>query len=150
MHSYEEYLNSPLFWLRRTFLVMHRAVAEEMNRYELTTAQFEVLRHLWQQDGMEQRTLQERLGVTSPTLTGVVDTLVERGLIERRLSPEDARVRQLFLLPDGRAMEHELGNAMERVQNRLLEGFSPAEQSLLRDWLRRMALNLGATGEGCD
>jgi MarR family transcriptional regulator, transcriptional regulator for hemolysin len=94
--------------------------------------------------------LQEGLGVTSPTLTGVVDTLVERRLVERRLSPEDARVRQLFLLADGRALEQEMGSAIERVQARLLEGFSGAEQALLRDWLRRMALNLGATGEGCD
>jgi len=148
--KYGEYLDSPLFWLRRASLAMHKAVGEEMSRHELSAAQFEVLRHLWQQDGMEQRSLQELLSVTSPTLTGVVDGLVERRLAERRLSPEDARVKLLFLTPDGRALEAQVGAAMARVEERLLSGFSRSECSLLKDWMRRIAANLGVGGESCD
>lgn len=148
--KYGEYLDSPLFWLRRASLAMQKAVAEEMSRHELSAAQFEVLRHLWQQDGMEMRALQDRLGVTSPTLTGVVDGLAERGLVERRLSREDARVRLLLLTAAGRALEAQVGAAMAQAEERLLSGFSSAECSLLKDWMRRIAGNVGVGGDSCD
>ncbi len=48
----------------------------------------------WKEDGLEQRILHEQLGVTSPTLTGVIDGLVRSGYVERRPYPEDGRVRQ--------------------------------------------------------
>jgi DNA-binding MarR family transcriptional regulator len=145
-----EYLNSPIFWLRRATLAMQRAFQEELSNQQLTGAQFEVLRNLWQQDGLEQRALQERLGVSSPTLTGVIDTLVERGLVERRLSPDDARVKQLFLTPGGCAVERPMGEAMSRVEARLLNGFSPSERRLLADWLQRIAGNMSVGGEACE
>jgi DNA-binding MarR family transcriptional regulator len=147
--SAADYLNSPIFWLRRATLALQRAFHEELSNQELTGAQFEVLRNLWREDGLEQRTLQERLSVSSPTLTGVVDTLVERGLVERRLSPNDARVKQLFLTSNGCAVELPMGEAMARIEARLLEGFSSSERRLLADWLQRMASNIGLGDEGC-
>src|SRR5689334_18191696 len=102
--SWDSYRDNPIFWLRRASLAMRKAVDDELHRHGLTGAQSEVLRHLWQHDQLEQRSLQERLGVASPTLTGIVDGLVERGLVERRLSPDDARVKVLFLTAQGQAM----------------------------------------------
>ncbi|GAB4423990.1 MAG: MarR family transcriptional regulator [Chloroflexi bacterium OHK40] len=145
-----DYLDSPVYWLRRAFLAMHRAIQEELSRHDITGAQFEVLRQLWSEDGLEQRVIQERLGVSSPTLTGVIDSLVERRLVERCLSPEDARVRLLLLTDAGRATEAAFVEAMQRVQLRLVHGFSPSEQALLKDWLRRVAANMGVGGEGCN
>src|SRR5262249_48708860 len=115
----------------------------------LTGAQSEVLRQLWHHDQIEQRTLQERLGITSPTLTGIVDGLVGRGLVERRLSPEDARVKVLHLTPQGQAQNETVCAAIERGQARLLAGFSPAEATLLRDWLQRIVANAGVTSDPC-
>lgn len=148
--NYDEYLDSPVFWLRRAALALRKAHEEEMHVYDLTGAQFEVLRHLWQQDGLEQRVLQEHLGVTSPTLTGIVDGLVARGLVERCLSPDDARVKLLFLTDAGRAVQCKVGEAMQRVQARLLAGFTSAEAALMHDWLRRVAHNLGVAGDSCE
>ncbi len=147
--KHTEYLDSPLFWLRRAVLAMRKAIDEELHSHDLSGAQFEVLRHLWQQDQQEQRTLQERLGVTPPTLTGIVDCLVERDLVARQASAEDARVKVLSLTSAGQSIEGELGAAMERVQERLLAGFSPSEAALLKDWLRRMAANMGMGDDAC-
>lgn len=148
--KFVEYLNSPIFWLRRVHLATRKAVDEELGCFELTAPQFEILKQLWEHDGLEQRALQERLGITSPTLTGIIDGLVERQYVERRISAEDARVKQLFLTERGRTMQVEMGTAVARAQARLLEGFSASEAALLADWLKRMARNMGATGDGCD
>lgn len=132
-----------LLLLKRLHLGTRRAFDEAFVAYGVTGPQVEILRQVWQCPGLEQRVLQERLGVTSATLTGIIDGLVDRELAERRLSPEDARVKQLFLTTQGEAVGAELAGIMRGVEERLVQGFSAAEQALMRDWLSRMVLNLG-------
>jgi DNA-binding MarR family transcriptional regulator len=141
--------NLPLL-VKRVHLAIRRAFDEALSAHGITGPQADVLRFVSFQAGVEQRAIQERLGITSATLTGIVDGLVERELVERRLSVEDARVKQLFLTPAGCALSKGLCGLVGEVEARLLEGFSAAERALLRDWLRRMAQNVGVGGaEGC-
>ena len=134
--------------IKRVHLSLRRAYDEAFAAHGITGPQAMVMRHVWQHAGIEQRTLQDRLGVTSATLTGIVDGLVERELVERRLSAEDARVKQLFLTERGQIVSDELGGTIPRLESQLVEGFSRAEQALLRDWLKRMATNVDAVMEG--
>jgi DNA-binding MarR family transcriptional regulator len=147
--SFDDYRNNPIFWLRRASLAMRKSIDDELHTHGLTGAQFEVLRLLWQADQAELRSLQQRLGITSPTLTGIVDGLVGRGLVERRLSLEDARVKHLCLTPQGQSMHEDICAAIERVHARLLTGFSPAEATLLKDWLQRIVTNAGGDDDPC-
>ena len=148
--SYDDYTDNPIFWLRRASLAMRKVVDDELHSHGLTGAQFEVLRQLWQNDRLEMRSLQQQLGITSPTLTGIVDGLVGHGMVERRLSPEDARVRQLFLTPQGQSMHEEICTSIEQAHLRLLAGFSPAEATLLKDWLQRIVANAGGGDYSCE
>jgi DNA-binding MarR family transcriptional regulator len=136
--------------IKRLHLATRRAYDDAFAAYRLTGPQANVLRFVWLQDGIEQRELQERLGVTGATLTGIIDGLVERELVERRLSPDDARVKQLFLTERGRAVSDDLGGILVRLHDQLVQGFSPTEQALLGDWLQRMAANMDAlAGDDC-
>lgn len=113
----------------------------------MTAAQLEVLMYLWEEDGMEHRVLQEHLGVSSPTLTSVIDVMVQRGYVERRISPEDARVKQVFLTEKGRSLSlsPERQAAGQRFLKEMMEGFSPGEAALFIEWLQRVARNMGDT-----
>ena len=136
--------------IKRLHLSLRRVYDDAFAAHKITGPQASVMRHIWQQDGIELRTIQERLGVTSATLTGLVDGLVERELVDRRPSLEDARVKQLFLTEHGRLVSNELGTILPRLEDQLLEGFSSAEQALLRDWLERMARNAeGLMSDSC-
>jgi DNA-binding MarR family transcriptional regulator len=146
---YSDYRDNPMFWLRRASLAMRKAVDEELHAHGLTGAQFEVLRQLWEHDRLELRSLQQRLGITSPTLTGIVDGLVGRGLVERQVTPEDARVKQLCLTPHGQSLNEQICEAIEQAHARLLAGFSPAEATLLKDWLKRIVANAGESDHAC-
>ena len=134
-------MDDALFWLKQTYLAVRKAFNEELCAYGLTSAQFEVLARLWHEDGLEQRTLQECLGVTPPTLTGVIDGLVERKQLERRVSPDDARVKQLFLTPQGRALSSCILCIAARYQEQLLTDFTQEQISTLRNLLQRLAQN---------
>jgi DNA-binding MarR family transcriptional regulator len=108
----------------------------------VTAAQFDVIQQLFHEDGLEHRALQERLAISSPTLTTVVDGLVARGMVERRISAEDARVRQLFLLPKAHALHEQLGAINDQFIGSMFAGFSAGESALFLDWLDRVADNL--------
>lgn len=140
--NYTEYLNSPIYWLRRAWLATDKAIDECFAAHILSSAQFEVLSQLWQEDGLSQRTLQERLNVSSATLTGVIDGLVERGFTERRISEQDARVKQLHLTEHGRSLEQEIGRQYSGLQDCLLTGMSGGERTVIAEWLKRMTGNI--------
>ena len=137
-------MSNALYWLKRAYFAGKKAYDEALAEHGLTATQLEALRRVWQQDGVEQRELQAAMGVTSPTLTGVVDRLVEHGLLERRASLDDARVKALHLTEAGLAISDKLGAINERAEARLLRGFSAAEVALLQQWLERMAHNSDA------
>lgn len=145
-------LSDNIVWLmKRVHLATRRAFDEAYSEHDLTGPQAEIMRQVCLQNGIEQRTLQERLQVTSATLTGIIDGLVEHELVERRLSHEDARVKKLIATEKGKALSDKLLSVMTQIEARLLEGFSPAERNLLRDWLLRMTNNLcSRNNESCE
>ena len=74
-----------------------------------------------------------------------MDGLVDSGVVERRLSREDARVKQLYLTEQGTKMREMSPEVLGRIDQRLSEGFSAAEMMLLKDWLQRVVHNLEQT-----
>ena len=74
------------------------AVAAECG---LTPAQCHVLRLLRPEAGMPMRSLAASLGCDASNVTGIVDRLETRGLVERRASRHDRRIKELALTPAG-------------------------------------------------
>ncbi|WP_454084574.1 MarR family winged helix-turn-helix transcriptional regulator [Georgenia sp. Marseille-Q6866] len=81
--------------------------------------------------------LARHLDVSMPTVSGLVDRLVERGMVERRLDPRDRRVRLTALSPAGQAFVAEHDAAGWRVGMEILETLDPED-------LRALARGLGA------
>ena len=69
---------------------------------ELSFPQAMALRELG--DPLPMRDLAERLCCDASNVTGIVDRLEARGLVERRTAPDDRRVKHLVLTDDGRAL----------------------------------------------
>jgi MarR family transcriptional regulator, 2-MHQ and catechol-resistance regulon repressor len=89
----------------------------------LTPAQFDVIATLGNTDGMSCKALGEKTLITKGTLTGVLDRLEERRLIERRDDGSDARRTHIALTASGEALFAEtflphltyLGRAFSRL-----------------------------------
>jgi MarR family 2-MHQ and catechol resistance regulon transcriptional repressor len=62
-----------------------------IRRHGLTPSQFDVVATLGNTDGMSCGELSERTLVTKGTLTGIVDRLAARGVVERSSAPHDRR-----------------------------------------------------------
>jgi DNA-binding MarR family transcriptional regulator len=135
-------MSHPTLCVKQAYLAMRRCMDESLAPFGLTAAQFDVIQHLLEHDGLEHRVLQEHLAVSSPTLTTIVDGLVARGFVERRLSPEDARVKQLFLTSAAHQLHSQLDEAGRQFQALMFADFSPHEVGLFLHWLNRLTANL--------
>jgi DNA-binding MarR family transcriptional regulator len=88
-----------------------REVADEEG---LSIAQLDVLRRLRQYGPSPMRRLAEQMNCEASNLTGLVDRLEVRGLVERQPDPGDRRVRLLALTVDGRRVSQEAWEAVAR------------------------------------
>lgn len=142
-------MSKPIRYLKLTYLLMRKALDERLSAYGLTTSQFEIMGCLYAEPPTEQQRLQRRSGVTSATLTGILDTLEQRGYITRTLSLSDGRAKLVALTALGNELSAQLIDIFHEFEQDLLKGFSPSERALLTDWLQRIAHNLGYR-EGTD
>ncbi len=90
---------------------------------DLTMQQVRVLSHIAKDPGITGHELGERLGVSAPTASGLIDRLVEKGLVTRVDDTEDRRVRRLHPTELGldviRQMDSMFGRALGVVIQRL-------------------------------
>jgi long-chain acyl-CoA synthetase len=101
----------------RTVARLARQVELALAAIDLTTAQYRTLTQLG--DGAEaSSSLAAKLAVSRPTVTAVVDGLVERGLVDRRHSADDRRRVSVNLTDSGQQM---LARADEVVSTKLAE-----------------------------
>jgi DNA-binding MarR family transcriptional regulator len=81
------------------------------------------------------------LGVTLPTVTAVMDKLVERGLVRRDDDPLDRRQHVCRLTPDGQSLVQRLMAGRRAFTNALMEQLDDDE---LADFLRGMQVLMAA------
>ena len=91
-----------------------------------------------------------RMMVTRATMTGLLDSLEARGLIERRPSGADGRQRLVQLTPEGRRITRRLVPEMHRFERDLMSCLSDDELEAFLEFVARlqqriMALEPSAT-----
>jgi DNA-binding MarR family transcriptional regulator len=72
--------------------------------------------------------LAEQMGASLPNLTGIIDRMVERGLVERLRDEDDRRVVMVGATPAGRAAVEEIDMVRRRQFGRLIETLTPEQQ----------------------
>jgi DNA-binding MarR family transcriptional regulator len=102
----------------RALALAARSLERAAGAVDLTLAQYRVLALIAAGDERSSL-LADRLAVAKPTITAVVDGLVERGLIERGTVQGDRRSIRLSLTKPGvnalRAAEREMAGALEAI-----------------------------------
>jgi DNA-binding MarR family transcriptional regulator len=83
---------------------MHSAMSARLKRIGLSIPQFDLMSNLAGNEGMTQQELADRLFVTKGNVSGLVDRLVQAGLVERRPMAGDRRSHALHLTADGREL----------------------------------------------
>ena len=79
-------------------------VTQRLKVIGLSVPQFDLLSTLTEREGISQSELAERLYVTKGNVSGLVDRLVQAGLVERRAIVGDRRSYALHLTTEGRRL----------------------------------------------
>ena len=90
--------------LARCYQAFARISDAHIRRMGLTPPQFDIVVTLGNTAGMSFKELGSRTLITKGTLTGVVDRLEARGLVERAASPADGRSTLVKLTPAGESL----------------------------------------------
>lgn len=97
-------------------------------------------------------TLSRNFNVTSPTMSRIVDGLVDKGYVERQPDPVDRRCIYLELTASGKAFGLE---ALEQSRKALVQYLSPLTEDQLSDlvrvfgYIQRLMPDIGQEKMGC-
>ena len=120
------------------YQAFERYSAPDLRSMGLTMTQFDVIATLGNQPPMTCKELGEKTLVTKGTLTGVLERLETKGILERKLNPEDARSQMIGLTIEGQRLfekvfpahlQH-LGKAFNQLRTKELAELSNALQTL--------------------
>jgi len=109
----------------------------------LDPRQVMVLRRLAGDEGRSQQALGDTLQIPPSRMVALVDALEQRGLLRRRPSPSDRRVRTLHLTKEGRRLLGEIMELSVEHEQELCRGLQPADRDQLLTLLNRLAAEQG-------
>lgn len=104
-----------------------RLAKEQCAKHGITATQLNALKLLQSVGDLSLSDLSKRMSATNSAITGLVDRMVEAGLVAREQSAEDRRVWKIRLTPEGRAMAKKVDVAPWDILQRALMALPPAE-----------------------
>ncbi|MEU7032814.1 MarR family transcriptional regulator [Streptomyces sp. NPDC046237] len=114
----------------------HQEYEQAASEHSLTGAQARVL-GLLSLEPVPMRKIARKLQCEPSNVTGIVDRLESRGLVERRPDPADRRVKLAAPTPEGLDTARRLGESLDFAREPLGQ-LTDVERTLLRDLLKRM------------
>jgi DNA-binding MarR family transcriptional regulator len=134
-----ELAETPSHLMRRCHQYFGDLYAQETGARDLTKQQFTVLAALEHHDGVSQTVLVETTGIDRSTLAEMVRRMLDRGLLSRERTEEDARANAVAITLPGRKALRSARIAAERAEKALLEALPAIERQRFMKYLATIA-----------
>ncbi len=122
--------------------LMKRRFEEEAKWHGITLAQWRALAQVATHDCISQRELADQIDADPMTVSGVLDRLEKRGLIERYPDPSDSRAKLARLTPAGEELFRTARQFGLAMYENAIAGLSAEERGALQSGLEKMRDNL--------
>ena len=108
--------------------------------YDLTVAQFKVLKFLYVQPSRTARVvdIEKYYSLTHPTTIGLLDNLEKKGFITRIQNPADARSKLISLTDKADGMQSELEGLGDTLESGMTENLTEEEKTQLVSLLQKL------------
>ena len=109
----------------------------------LTHSQFKILKFLLvnSEKHVRQVDIEKYFSMTNPTVTGLVQNLEKKGLIERKVNPDDSRSKILCPTEKTFAMKNLLYQLGDQLEDTLTSGLTSSERETLLGLLKKLLHN---------
>jgi DNA-binding MarR family transcriptional regulator len=123
-------------WAKRLYLAARAVMDSVLRPYGLGSTQWYVLHQLANEGPTMQRDLVRMLQIERATLSGIVGTLVRKGLVDQTSDSADQRQRMLRITRSGRKLWKELPDPTKLILAVAFDGADPAELATARRVLK--------------
>lgn len=144
-HEHDFRTQAPLGYLvLEVAKLMKRRFEDYAKEHGVTLAQWRALAQLERQgsEPITQRALAGCIDADPMTVSGILDRLEKRGLIERYPDPSDSRAKLARLLPAGVELVHTARQVGMSMYEAATQGLSPQERDAVTTALGKMRENL--------
>jgi len=128
--------------LRDAVRGFHRALQVRLAEHGVSHGHWSFLRVLWEGDGLTQRELSMRAGLTEPTAFYALKALESLGYVTRRAVGERRRRSLVFLTPEGQALRATLEPLAQEVNAIAVRSVADADVAATRRTLLAIIQNL--------
>ncbi|OYD06818.1 MarR family winged helix-turn-helix transcriptional regulator [Paludifilum halophilum] len=143
----EERIDELIFLLRRSTRALKQRAFQELKKYDLTVPQSAILRTLGFEGRQSLADLSEKAGMTTSSVSGIVDRLEHSELVQRQRDDKDRRVVWIDLTPKGRELVDRVPALNTESFKNILRQMDPEDAELLVIQLRKF---LQVLEEGAD
>lgn len=137
---------SVLQLLRMTHRSSARLLQSRILPHGVTIGMWYFLRVLWEEDGLTQRELSQRVGMVEATTVTAINAMAARNLVRRQGDPTDRRKRHVHLTEEGRKLQFTLLPHAAEVNRIASRGISEEDVERVRTTLAAMRRNLDQAG----
>ena len=119
-------------------------VNRDFRKWDLTCSQHAIIAYLFDHKSVEttQRDLEETFSLKNPTVTGLLNLLEKKGMIQRVTNPKDRRSNIIKLTDKSLSLEKQLTASRKMAEDAILKGFTPDEKQQLESFMRRLMDNI--------
>lgn len=108
--------------------IFARGLAARIKPLGISTGTFPALLELWEENGLTQKQLVQRLDIEQATMANTLARMERDGLIVRRKDESDGRAQRIWLTERARDIREDAGAAAQAENASTLSGLSQAER----------------------
>lgn len=115
-------------------------LSQQLAPYDITPSQYGVLNCLWMNGGTcLPRQIAELLCLETSTVSGILDRMQKKELIDRTINPDNRREILVIITPKGEALKEPVLKVIDDVNTEVLKDFGKDETEFIRASLRQIA-----------
>ncbi|WP_288734610.1 MarR family transcriptional regulator [uncultured Parabacteroides sp.] len=118
---------------------VHLNTLLKKNGIDLPHSQYVILKHLYDEDGISQQELADKIYKDTAAIKRTLDILEKKGLIQR--IPVTMRKNSVIITEQGKELIPKVMDCLERSKQFVLSGISEQEYKLFTDILERIYQN---------
>ena len=113
-------------------------------KYKLTSSQMDILMFSFSNEDkiVNQRNIENYLGLTNPTIAGTLFRLEKKGFIKRKRGLEDKRYKEIYLTEKSRKLKYVIFEYIKNNDNKMFADISKEEKENLKNIIVKLIKNL--------
>ncbi|MCW3791625.1 MarR family transcriptional regulator [Paenibacillus sp. LS1] len=137
MHSREDTPYMDLFQI--IGLKLKKRADESIKELGLSSQQGKVIDYIYKnQDNIIQKDLADRFHLRGASVTSMLQSLEQKGFIERKIPVNNERQKNIYVLPKAVELIDDFNNSFQKVEDEIVQALNDEEKQILKKLLTRI------------